>query len=196
MYRWQPTPFLDVVWSSLIESEIMKLDILTPLGQTTVAEEKIAYAIFEKQRPGYTVQHTDKTKPVPFDGWIIYNGSPVALIETKCRFDVWYDEFVNRYKNRWLITEAKLQVASRSSRKARLPLYGFLYIVKSKVLMVKRLADKDGKLVEREVKDTVTQATVNGGVIKRTNCFVSMNKCTIMQLEERPMPKLSHHSAF
>ena len=180
--------FLDVVWSSLIEFEIMNLDILTPLGQITVAEEKVAYAIFEKQRPGYTIQHTDKTKPVPFDGWIIYNGSPVALIETKCRFDVWYDEFVSLYKNCWLITEAKLQIASRSSRQAQLPLYGFLYIVKSKVLMVKRLADKDGKLVEREVRDTVTQATVNGGIIKRTNCFVSMNKCTIMQLEERPMP--------
>ncbi len=166
----------------------MDLDILTPRGQTTVLEELAAYAIFEKQRPLYTIRHTDKTKPVPFDGWIMHNGSAVALIETKCRFDVYYDEFVNLYKNRWLITEAKLQSAARSAKQFNLPLYGFLYIVKSKVLMIKKLADRSGGLVEREIRKTVTQATVNGGSTKRTNSFVPMNNCTIMQWEERPLP--------
>ena len=55
------------------------LDILTPAGQQTVAQELIAYAIFEACQPGYTIKHTDKAEPEPYDGWIMHAGKPVAL---------------------------------------------------------------------------------------------------------------------
>ena len=86
------------------------LDIETEKGQVTLMQEKQAYSIFEGRFPEFSVLHTDKTKPEPFDGWIIRDGKITSIVETKCRVDVSYGEFLQRYRNIWLVTEAKLQM--------------------------------------------------------------------------------------
>ena len=161
---------------------MMQLDILTPAGQQTVAQELIAYAIFEACQRGYTIKHTDKAKPEPYDGWIMHAGKPVALVETKCRADVDYHEFVRRYKNTWLITEAKIKYAADCARRERVPLLGFLYIVRGQVLLVKKLTDKNGAVIEHRTEKTKTQATVNGGLAERLNAFIDMTGCEPMQM--------------
>lgn len=158
------------------------LDVLTPAGKVTLQQELTAYAIFERHHPGYTIKHTDKDKPEPFDGRIMLGGKVMALVETKCRADVDFYEFQARYRNRWLITERKLKFAAACAERERVPLYGFLYIVRGQVLMVKRLTDARGNLVEHETKVTQTQATVNGGLAERLNAFITMDGCEPLQL--------------
>ena len=160
----------------------MTLDINTPRGQNTLPHEQMAYQIFQAHHEAYTIKHTDKAKPEPYDGWIMHAGKPVALVETKCRADVNYYEFRQDYKNRWLITEAKLNVAARCARRERLPLYGFLYFVHGQVLLKIKLANSAGVLLEHDTKRTRTQATVNGGEAWRVNGFVDMSACVPMQL--------------
>ena len=109
-------------------------------------------------------------------------GKAVALVETKCRADVDLFEFIGKYKNKWLITERKLKYAADCASRERLPLFGFLYIVRGQVLMIKRLADAHGNLFEHETKVTTTQATVNGGLAERLNAFIDMSGCEPMQL--------------
>lgn len=158
------------------------LDVLTPAGKVTLQQELTAYAIFERHHPGYTIEHTDKDKPEPFDGRIMLRGKVMALVETKCRADVDFYEFQTRYRNRWLITERKLKFAAACAERERVPLYGFLYIVRGQVLMVKRLTDARGNLVEHETAETKTQATVNGGEAIRLNAFIDMADCEPLQL--------------
>ena len=160
----------------------MTLDINTPRGQNTLPHEQMAYQIFQAHHEAYTIKHTDKAKAEPYDGWIMHAGKPVALVETKCRADVNYYEFRQDYKNRWLITEAKLNVAACCARRERLPLYGFLYFVHGQVLLKIKLANSAGVLLEHDTKRTRTQATVNGGEAWRVNGFVDMSACVPMQL--------------
>jgi len=156
------------------------LDILTPAGQVTLQQERAAYAIFERCFPGYTIQKTIKPN-APFDGRIMLRGKSVALVETKCRADVDIYDFRARYRNRWLITERKLQRAATCARRERVPLYGFLYFVHGQVLLVKRLADARGTLIEYDVRETKTKATVNGGEATRLNAYVDMADCEPLQ---------------
>ena len=158
------------------------LDILTPAGQVTLQHERAAYAIFERRFPGYTIQHTDKDREAPFDGRIMLRGKSVALVETKCRADVDIYDFRARYRNRWLITERKLQRAAACARRERVPLYGFLFFVRGQVLLVKRLADARGILIEYDLRETKTKATVNGGEATRLNAYVDMADCEPLQL--------------
>ena len=158
------------------------LDILTPAGKVTKEQELHAYVIFQRYHPGYTIKHTDKDKPEPFDGWLMQDGKVRALVETKCRADVDYHECVRRYKNTWLITEAKIKYAADCARRERVPLLGFLYIVRGQVLLVKKLTDKNGAVIEHRTEKTKTRATVNGGLAERLNAFIDMTGCEPMQM--------------
>ncbi len=153
-----------------------QLDIETERGQATLAQEKQAYAIFEARFPDFLVLHTDKTKPEPFDGWILRNDKITSVVETKCRVDVSYEEFLKRYQNKWLVTEAKLQIIANYIKNSEIPvpLYGFLFFPNSKVLLIKKLIDKSGEITARELRRTNTQATVNGGTAYRMNAFIPM----------------------
>ena len=161
-----------------------KLEIFTPAGQATLEHERMAYALFENLYSGYVIKHTDKTLPAPYDGWIIRNVSQaiVGIVETKCRVDVNAYEFATKYHNKWLLTETKLKIAANHARLQRVPLFGFLFLVQGRVLMIKRLADSNGELVEYETKEMTTKANVNGGEAFRINAFIDMTNCPPMQL--------------
>lgn len=159
------------------------LDIETEKGQVTLMQEKQAYSIFEGRFPEFSVLHTDKTKPEPFDGWIIRDGKITSIVETKCRVDVSYGEFLQRYRNIWLVTEAKLQMISSYIQESSspVPLYGFLFFPNSKVLLIKRIIDRNGEITKRELRKTNTQATVNGGIAYRLNAFIPMKDAMILK---------------
>lgn len=160
-----------------------RLDIDTERGQATLAQEKEAYSIFEARFPSFLVLHTDKTKPEPFDGWIVRDGKVTSIVETKCRVDVSFGEFVTRYHNKWLVTEAKLQTIANYivASDTPVPLYGFLYFPDSKALLIKKIIEKSGEITARELKHTNTQATVNGGIAHRLNAFIPMNDAMLLK---------------
>jgi len=62
---------------------------------------------------------------------------------------------------------------------------GLLYLVEDKTLMVQKLCDAQGNLTaEMLIKNTTTQATINGGSIARNNAYISMDGAKIYNLKE------------
>jgi hypothetical protein len=81
----------------------------------------------------------------------------------------------------WLITHEKVIKSAALAKDLGLPLVGFLYFVKDKCLLAKRIADADGKIVcKMRTANTKTQTTVNGGEIIRTNAFLDMDGAKIL----------------
>ena len=156
------------------------LDILTPAGQEPLQQESAAYAIFERCFPDYTIEKTIEPD-ARLDGRIMLRGKKVALVETKCRFDVDLYQFRTKYRNQWLITERKLLVGADYARRERVPLYGFCFFVRGQVLLVKQLADAFCKLIDYYVKETKTSKGINGGEATRRNGFVDMSDCEPLQ---------------
>ncbi len=158
------------------------LDVLTPAGKVTLQHERMAYALFEDHYANLKIEHTDKDQPEPFDGRIMQSGKVVALIETKCRVNVNWQQFQTRYKNEWLLTDCKIKIAADCAGRERVPLYGFCFIVQDQVLLIKQLSDANGNLVNYKTAMMTTQATVNGGTKRELTGFISMDDCDCVQL--------------
>jgi hypothetical protein len=102
----------------------------------------------------------------------------VAVVEQKSRFDVTLEDFRTAYRNTWLVTHEKLVAARAYAAEYHVPLYGFLWIVKDKTLLIQRITDRAGAWVARfDVRKTKTQATVNGGTAVRDNAYIDMDGC-------------------
>lgn len=159
----------------------MPLDIHTPLGADAIAQEELAIEIFHRYQAshGYTFKHTDKTKPVLFDGYIMNGETVRAIVESKCRYDTDYQEFRDRRKNVWLITESKLLRCCEIAASMNVPLYGFLYFVKCKTLLVMELADRRGRPREYKRAKTESKATINGGTASRWNALINMDNARV-----------------
>ena len=153
------------------------LEIYTKRGKQSLAWELEAYALFEKKFTGFTIKHTNKKFSEPFDGRICKENRITSIVETKCRVNVNYAEFLKRYNMTWLITDAKLQRIAQEIIKMINPvaLYGFLYFPADKILLVKRLIDKDGEILKRTVKMSKTTLNCNGGATVGLNSFIDMN---------------------
>lgn len=152
----------------------IELAIRSIKGQLSLQYEVDAAAIFERWWPQYHYVHTDKTKPIYFDAYLTKNGKKVAIVETKCRYDMDYKTFVTVRKNKWMLTEKKLLRNAIICANERLPLYGFLYFTQCKTLLVKQLGEKSGRLREYERRKTTTTADINGGSITDWNAFIDM----------------------
>ncbi|MBA0907836.1 MAG: hypothetical protein H0Z55_00395 [Nitrosarchaeum sp.] len=151
------------------------LDINTPRGQETLIHEKEAVEIFHRWwGKTYTYQPTDKSKPIAFDAYLMQGETRKAIVETKCRSDMDYRDFVTQRHNLWLITEDKLERCAKIAGTLNIPLYGFLYFVKCRTLLVIRLSEKNGRLLPHKSIKTKTTATINGGQLSRLNAFIDM----------------------
>ena len=75
----------------------MSLDVLTPNGQKSIADERKAKAIFACNFPQYSYIETPKTKSADVDAFLTKEGVIEAIIETKCRYDVTLEEFNQQY---------------------------------------------------------------------------------------------------
>jgi len=153
------------------------MDILSERGQQTALDEQEAARIWHRNFPTTRYIETPKDQPAIVDAVIANDKNKLLCVaETKCRYDMDINKFVNEYEGQWLITFEKLDKASKIAASLCVPLVGFLYIVPSKTLLFKKLTDNNGQFsCSMNVAETVTQATCNGGVALRKNAYVDMS---------------------
>lgn len=152
----------------------MSLDINTPKGEATKAQADRAAALFEKRHPEYQFAKTPAHRPADIDGFIhARNGGALAAIaEIKCR-SMDLARFVLEFECRWLITKDKLDRGRDMAMRLGVHMTGLLYLVPDDRLLVQRIFHADGtNATDIEYRETLTQATVNGGSARRVNAFV------------------------
>lgn len=158
------------------------MDVLTPAGQKTLQDEARAQEIFEINFPGWRYMHTPKNRPADVDAVVIHEGQVSGVIETKCRYDVDLKEFNQRYNGQWLVTFDKLIKGRDVATALQVPLVGFLYLVRSDVLLMITIFENGSFVPKIRMEETVTQKTVNGGRIVRTNAFIDMSTARILRI--------------
>jgi len=157
------------------------MDILTPKGQKTLEDEEKARKIFEAHYPNFRYVPTPKNKPADVDAILVRDGVVAGVVETKCRYDFDLEKFRTTHQCRWLVTYDKLVRGADLSESLCVPFIGFLYIVKSNVLLIKTLFQHGNWTVDIRVEDTQTQRTVNGDTIVRTNGFIDMGDARVLK---------------
>ena len=156
------------------------MDILTTKGQATLKDEQRAADIFKKHFPTYQYLETPKDMPAVVDA-LLYERELMAVVETKCRYDMDYDKFCHAYNCEWLVTFDKINKGAKLAASLGVCLVGFLYIVPSDYLLVQKLSDTDGNfIVDIHLRETETQRTINGGLITRTNAFINMKGARVL----------------
>ena len=160
------------------------MDILTDKGQQSAKDEQDAINIWLNRYPAFSYIHTNKDRESAVDGFIVKDGSIVSVVETKCRYGLTLDKFMNEYEGMWLITFEKLVIARSISRKLCSPLTGFLYLVEEKTLLFKKIIDENGEFISGNmlIKNTQTQRTINDkNQIARNNAFINMNDAKVLK---------------
>jgi hypothetical protein len=155
------------------------MDILTEKGQKTLIDEKVAIEIFLKNVSGYGIIETNKSKPSDFDFILTKDNETFAVAETKCRYDCDIHKFNSEYKSHWLITFDKLIKLKAICDSMKVDAIGFLYIVKSKSLLVKTIIHNGDFVIDFNVKNTYTKKSINGGNTLRTNAYIDMTNAKI-----------------
>jgi hypothetical protein len=152
------------------------MDILTPKGQRTACDERVAAEIF-RVCTGCSYVHTPKDKPAKVDAVIVSQvGQMVGVVETKCRYGLTRQQLRHGWNDEWLVTMEKLDEGREAARLLGVPLFGFLFLVEEARLLTKVIASPEGQYCcKLRVDQTETQATVNGGKATRANAFVDMS---------------------
>jgi hypothetical protein len=169
------------------------LDINTPRGQETLHDELEMAALFEEHRPGFSYVMTDKTGTATVDAIIVrlYNKAIIGVAEAKCR-KMTLDTFRGPFKSEWLVTAEKVRGGAAIAKALGVPLWGFCYLVPSRILLTQRLFDPaSGWLARIEERRTKTQATVNGGTAWRLNAYIDMRSATMITEEGNLMGQVS-----
>ena len=158
------------------------MDILTPRGQQTLADEQVAAEIWERNFPEYKYVQTPKDKPATVDALLLRNNTIAYAVETKCRYDMDLGVLDDERNGEWLVTHDKLVKAAQIAAGLGVPLIGFLYLVPDKLLLAKKLTNEKGVFtVNVRVEKSFTQQTVNGGKIERVNAYVDMKECKLLK---------------
>jgi hypothetical protein len=168
------------------------LDVNTPRGERTLQEENACARLFESVTPGVRYVRTPKDSACRVDALLMTPNRMLAVVEQKSRFDCSLEKFrapsPQGYGNEWLVTHRKLIEAREHARQYTMPLYGFLWLVQDRCLLVQRLVGRAGEWVAGfRVLRTQTQRTVNGGTVKRDNAFIDMTGCAV-HYETAPPP--------
>ena len=156
------------------------LDINTPLGQRSLADEREAIAIFHRHHPGCYFVETPKDQPAAIDGMIERDGVTRAIVEVKAR-SFTLEQFQITHGSQWLITASKIDKAAEIADALCVPLWGFLYLVNSKVLLTQQLHHRGRQITSISRRHSVTQATINGGSANRLNAYVDMREARILR---------------
>ena len=158
------------------------MDVLSPKGQLSVGDEQRAIKIFVSNFAEFTYAETPKNQPADIDAFLVKNGTLVACVETKCRYDCDLHKFQTQYENKWLVTFDKLEKARSIARALCIKVVGFLYLKQSDALLVQSIVDQHGNYIPNiNIATTVTQATINGGKATRTNAFIDMQQAKILK---------------
>jgi hypothetical protein len=159
----------------------MTLDILTPLGQESAREEQEMLDSLRITFPDSMFVNTPKKDPAKVDGLTIKGDQITSCFESKCRkmsrrqLAEWGDE--------WLVTYEKVLHGAFLAKTLCVPFYGFLYLIPDRQILVVKIADSSGELLPRiRLERTVTQRTVNGGQIVRTNAYIDVKESSGLQV--------------
>jgi hypothetical protein len=156
------------------------MDILTPKGLETLAQEREAISLFLQSFPGFEFIETPKDTPADIDGFITRDGTIISGVEVKCR-NMTVDVLDTKYKYQWLVTADKLDRGVSVCERLGTDFRGFLYLVPDKMLFIVPIFSyKDGWLIEPEYEMTKTQATVNGGIAERLNAYIDVSKAKVI----------------
>jgi hypothetical protein len=159
------------------------MDIKTPKGQVSRADEVRAVEIFHHHYPGYRYIETPKNEPALVDALIASESGLHSVVETKCRYGLTVDSFMGKFDGAWLITFDKLEQARRLSVSLGVGLSGFLYLKDDDALLIASISDKDGMFKRRiYIEATETQRTINGGLATRNNAFIDMKDARVLRL--------------
>lgn len=152
----------------------MSLDVLTPKGQESAAQEIEQLEILSQADKTVSFIHTPKNEPSDVDGFITRDGVVTGMFMSSCRkatreqMKAWGDEFI--------LTNDKVVKATQLAKQLCLPVYAFLYLVPDKIVMVQTLVNKSGEVMPKlRVERTKTQRTINGGEVVRSNAYISLD---------------------
>lgn len=163
----------------------MKMDIQSPKGQVTLAQERMVIAGFHKIFPNFLYAETDKDCDAVNDGVILNRktNTIVAVCETKCR-GASIEQLANDWKWEWLITHKKIERNAFLAREMRVFFTGILYLAHSNLLLMKQLYDgrTDKWLATYRTAKTTTRRNVNGGSATRENAFIDMRDANQFKL--------------
>jgi len=161
------------------------MDILTPRGQESRTWEDRAVEIWSSHYPHISYASTDKNTPCVVDAVLVKNGQIVGVVEQKSRPGISFVDFIVTYEKRWLVTQRKLDEASKVAQSLHTSLVGFLYFPTADVLLVKSLMDpQKGWTTDIVTMRTKTQATINGGTAIRDNAYIDMTGALIIRGDE------------
>jgi hypothetical protein len=151
------------------------MDILTPRGQGSRADELLAVNIFLKHYPDFKYIETPKDSPAIIDAILVKNGEMYSAVETKCR-DMSLEQFTGSFESKWLMTYEKISKARQMAFDLGIGLTGFLYLKRSNILLVSKISCRSG-LYQKKIliEATETQKTINGGKIIRNNAYIDMS---------------------
>ena len=163
----------------------MILDINTPMGQKTLEEERKAVELFHSRHPDFAYIHTPKEKPAKLDAVLLRNGTELfGTVLMSCRRNCTIETFETTWERKWLITRRKLYMAAWISKHNAIPLYAFVYIVGEDALIIKRLYEPEkGFIVPIESRYSLTQKTVNGGLVYRWNAYIDLTGMSVLRRE-------------
>ena len=152
----------------------MSLDILTPKGQESAAQEMEQLEILSKADKSVGFIHTPKGEPSDVDGFITRDGAVTGMFMSSCRKST--REQMRKWGDEFILTNDKVVKATQLAKQLCLPVYAFVYLVPDKLVLVQTLINKRGEVMPAmRVLRTKTQATINGGEVVRSNAYISLD---------------------
>ena len=162
----------------------MGLDIRTSAGRKTLRQEREAKEFVEQHFDAKYLE-TNKDQAARIDAMLIRGDQIDAVAETKCREST-IGTFETSFRNEWLVTWEKIEVAMTMAVNLCVPLVGILYLVPSRIIMVKKICDLRWILTCKiRLEATRTQRTVNGGTVIRNNAYIDMSGVSRLKLPKQ-----------
>ena len=145
------------------------LDINTPRGQKSLVHEELMLNRIKKLRQVDIIE-TDKATAAAIDGFIVRENKITGVFESKCR-NMSYEQ-LQQYGS-WLVTYDKIIKGQAISKLLHVPFLGFLYLIQDMRILYWKITDSNGNFTfSYDVKQSQTQATINGGIAHRWNAFL------------------------
>jgi hypothetical protein len=156
------------------------LDCLTPLGVKAVSHEGL---IMQKVADHLSLNYLKTragTASIVDAALYGSNQELVAIAECKSR-DMSYDTLLGTWGGEYLITFEKLYQAKKLAQLLIVDVYLAVYMLQDRQIFLWKIANQEGEFIlPLRLDQTVTQRTVNGGSIRRTNAFIHAKYATLL----------------
>jgi len=161
---------------SLVMAKKEKLGIETMKGKEAVRREREALDAFCRHHHHMDYVAPPADEPAVVDAFFTVNSGKdlYAVVEVKSR-SMTKKKLAGDYGWEMLITNDKVERGRMMGNMLCSPFVVILYLVPDKIMLVQQISDKYGDLtVDLEVRETISQKTVNGGEVLRDNAFINM----------------------